>query len=307
MSLSINGKWGYVDSSGEFVIKPQFDEALPFKENLAAVKIDGLWGYINNTGSVCIKPQFKSNFYFSQDYAKCKIGDKWGYVDKFGKVTTFSEGVKACGNFCEGLAYINYEGKFGYINRNMEFVIPPKYTDARDFANGLAPVNIVNSDFASDNALWGYIDKTGEFKYLKPQYHDAYRFSEGLAVVNTSIFDFSPEYGFINEFGYLINVPEATYMVEFSEGLALVELGDKGLGYINREGNLVIGPYFYSAKSFRNGLAEVTISDLNCKINYDKTCYINKLGEFIWPRGKELTEAKEHLEYFKQMKLDEYI
>ena len=64
--VSIDGKWGYVDSKGEFVIDPQFDDAADFSEGLARVKIGGTsrysdggkWGYINPKGEFVINPQF---------------------------------------------------------------------------------------------------------------------------------------------------------------------------------------------------------------------------------------------------------
>lgn len=34
-------KWGYIDTTGKFVINPQFDEARLFQEGLAAVEIGG--------------------------------------------------------------------------------------------------------------------------------------------------------------------------------------------------------------------------------------------------------------------------
>lgn len=41
-------KIGFVDANGNWVIAPQFEEALPFSEGVAAVKVDGKWGYIAN-------------------------------------------------------------------------------------------------------------------------------------------------------------------------------------------------------------------------------------------------------------------
>jgi hypothetical protein len=50
--MLLGGKWGYIDRTGKFIIRPQFDEALnmEFSNGLARVKIDGKWGYINKTG-----------------------------------------------------------------------------------------------------------------------------------------------------------------------------------------------------------------------------------------------------------------
>lgn len=53
-----NGKWGFVDNSGNMQIEPQYEDAKPFSNGLAAVKIDGLWGYIDSNGVIAIKPAF---------------------------------------------------------------------------------------------------------------------------------------------------------------------------------------------------------------------------------------------------------
>lgn len=40
------GKWGYIDKSGEFIIKPKFDDALDFCDGVAPVEVDDKYGYI---------------------------------------------------------------------------------------------------------------------------------------------------------------------------------------------------------------------------------------------------------------------
>lgn len=40
--------WGFIDTSAEWVIQPQFEDARLFSNGLAAVKKDNLWGYIAN-------------------------------------------------------------------------------------------------------------------------------------------------------------------------------------------------------------------------------------------------------------------
>jgi hypothetical protein len=48
---SPDGKWGYIDTQGRFMVNPQFDDARPFSEGMAAVLIRDRqierWGYIS--------------------------------------------------------------------------------------------------------------------------------------------------------------------------------------------------------------------------------------------------------------------
>ena len=43
-------KWGFINPNGEIMIEPKFDEVENFSNGLAQVSIDGDWGYINKTG-----------------------------------------------------------------------------------------------------------------------------------------------------------------------------------------------------------------------------------------------------------------
>lgn len=53
-----NGKWGFIDISGEVKIDYQFDDALSFGQHLAAVKQGDSWGYISLNGDIVVEPIF---------------------------------------------------------------------------------------------------------------------------------------------------------------------------------------------------------------------------------------------------------
>jgi hypothetical protein len=45
-----DGKYGFIDQTGKYVVDPAFDDAKPFAEGLAAVHVNGRWGYIGTGG-----------------------------------------------------------------------------------------------------------------------------------------------------------------------------------------------------------------------------------------------------------------
>jgi hypothetical protein len=57
-----DGKYGYIDKAGNFIIQPQFDEVSPFCEGLAPVLFHGdqtrSLAYLDNKGQVVIKSLF---------------------------------------------------------------------------------------------------------------------------------------------------------------------------------------------------------------------------------------------------------
>lgn len=59
-AVMLNGKWGFIDSTGKMVIEPQYEDARSFANGFAAVKKDGKWGFINTDGKMVIEPQFEN-------------------------------------------------------------------------------------------------------------------------------------------------------------------------------------------------------------------------------------------------------
>ena len=100
----LSAKWGYVDKSGDYVIKAQFDEAGPFSDGLAPVKVRRRvtamadaerknyeryghdWGYIDKTGQYVIEPRYKEAGPFSEGVAAVEPGTIVTYIDANGKL-----------------------------------------------------------------------------------------------------------------------------------------------------------------------------------------------------------------------------
>ena len=83
--------YGYANSRGELVIKPQFQLAKPFSEELASVSVctDGgwRWGFINESGTFITEARFYDSKSFREGLAGVKLGDKWGFINKKGEIT----------------------------------------------------------------------------------------------------------------------------------------------------------------------------------------------------------------------------
>ena len=53
-----NGKYGFVDDSGNWVIEPRFTSAKRFESGLAPVSENYWWGILKQDGTWLVKPQF---------------------------------------------------------------------------------------------------------------------------------------------------------------------------------------------------------------------------------------------------------
>lgn len=70
---------------GDIVSGERFDDAKLFVDKgYAAVKKDGKWGFVNTDGNLVIQPAYDDARSFSNDLAAVKIGDKWGFINPEG-------------------------------------------------------------------------------------------------------------------------------------------------------------------------------------------------------------------------------
>ena len=177
-------------------------------------------------------------------------------------------------NFREGLAAVEIEGKWGFIDKSGNEVVPLKYGYADEFSEGLACVSLTNK-YKKDK--YGFIDKSGN-EVVPLKYDWAGSFSEGLAMVKLD-----GRWSFIDKLGNEILQLSNGEGENFSEGLAMV--GSRGIvsfgyyfdqyGFVDRLGNEVVPLKYSSASSFREGFAHVS--------NFGSHGFIDKSGNTVVP------------------------
>lgn len=227
--MRIGGKYGYVAELGAVVIPPQFDDAMPFSEGLAAVRVGdaqgGRWGYIKRDGTFAIQPRFSGASFFSDGLAVITVDDyfdgKQGYVDRDGKVVIEAQFDEAR-EFRHGFAAVNLGGTWQHIDHGGRAV---KYESASDMKEG---VKIIRVD--GKYGFWG-----GGFFLMPPEFEDARMFSEGLAAVKKG-----DKWGYVNKAGEIVIEPRFDQAGAFSGGKAEVQVGSRTL-LIDKSGNEVSG------------------------------------------------------------------
>ena len=160
-------------------------------------------------------------------------------------------------SFSEGLARVEFYGKYGFVDNRGKEVIPLQYNYAYSFSYGLAVVKL--------GYKWGYIEKSGK-EVIPLKYDSALSFREGLAMVKLN-----NKWGFVDKTGKEVISLMYENVGSFSEGLAMVKLVGKW-GYIDKSGKEVIPLKYDSADSFCNGFAKVKLKG--------KKGHIDKLGNF---------------------------
>ena len=136
-------KWGYVDESGEMRIEPRYDDAWNFHEERAAVKIEWARGYIDREGNYVVEPKYQYAGPFRDGIARVMLDDVWEYIDREGKPVGEATPVKMEDDSAGGDAALTPAAKgkkFGYTDRDGNWVIKPQFVQAGPFSDGLAAV-----------------------------------------------------------------------------------------------------------------------------------------------------------------------
>ncbi|WP_234859403.1 WG repeat-containing protein [Aquimarina aquimarini] len=244
---------------------------------------DGKYGFIDYTGNVVIPFEYSNAYYLSEGLIAVVKNDLWGYITKKGELAIPYTYISVS-NFSQGLAEVSIkignDYKYGYINKKGEFVIPPKYDWSKSFSEGLAAVQI--------NDVWGFIDKEGkpltEMKYCNVQ-----DFENGLARVSIGCrIEVSGNCalgrstsGFIDRTGKEI-IPVIFDQARIWEKAAMIEVRrGRASGAYTYDGNVIIPlDKYYSINRLdeENGLIEVTA-------DHDELGYVSG---FVNKQGKEI-------------------
>lgn len=131
VAVRVGDLWGLKDASGKMIFDPtkkDEDTKKLFPFGLACAEFhehDGIaksYGYITPEGKIGIEPNFEA----ARNFGDSQNSDAW------------AEGIVKG----EQLAAVKSEGKWGYIDDEGNTVINAQFSEAGDFAAGLAPVKV---------------------------------------------------------------------------------------------------------------------------------------------------------------------
>ncbi len=271
-NYSIHGAFGYQES--EPYSEPILKNEIVFEDEHQ--KVERLWVWKAN------------GIYEDEESGLYKV---WlpGKSSDYRDIYTFAacDGKRLCSinfnyidDFSEGLALVSKSGfGYGFVNKDMQLVIPMIYEQADEFKSGRAKV--------MRNGQWLFVDKSGkEINIISSEagtkYQEIGKYYEGMCKVSTlkldsmdlayhsDYVDFAGTWGFVNEDGKEIIAPQFIYANDFLNGIAIVCKGEwtidkkwdnrhkKGRywteeelwGAIDKAGNTVIPFIFDEIKTF---------------------------------------------------------
>ena len=241
-------KYGFIDKLGHEIIPCKYDHAESFDYGVAIVKIGEKKGLIDQQGNTIVPCIFDRVDSFDKDStARASLNGKEGRINIKGEIVIPFE-YDTCGDFCEGLAPVEKDGLYGFIDKNNKLVIPYKYKDVYDleeaFVDGLAGVKSDGYD-----AQWGYIDKTGKIIIPFQEGTTGIPFFEGLSPfciyeerANSFRTWIAAETQYIDKSGNIVYKFKKNWSVSFFfNGYArVIDTNNHYLSLFDRRGNMVI-------------------------------------------------------------------
>ncbi|MFT7606549.1 MAG: hypothetical protein ACI8VT_004152, partial [Saprospiraceae bacterium] len=179
------GKYGLIDLSGNYAVKPKYDYIEEFDENgLAMVQFGQSrirYGIIDRSGNLITNRRYKQIRPFSEGLAAVKHKDGYGFINTQGNLV-ISAIYSRVSDFREKRAVVQRKGLCGYINMEGEEVVHLEYTKCLDFEEGKA---VVYKGYRKG----GLIDLNGNY-IIEPSLNRLYQFSDGRGLVRDSSYNF---------------------------------------------------------------------------------------------------------------------
>lgn len=233
-------KWGFVNEKGEIKIAERLDDCRDFSDGMAAASKGGLWGFIDTDGEWKIKPIYRGAWSFKEGKARVKLLD----------------------------------GKYGYINKAGNQVIPANYDEADDFQEGYAVIKT--------NNRWQFINHEGKL-LTEDSWEQVFPFKNGYARISNGGW-----WGILNTSGNIIINPLYESIGDLISNRTPIET--KGhWGYADSSGKIIIPPKYEQATSFQNGIAVVKngsvwqwLDTIGTVLNQHKVDYVYELGLDRW-------------------------
>ncbi|WP_019672388.1 WG repeat-containing protein [Psychrobacter lutiphocae] len=199
------GRYGYIDESGQLAIPFTYSEAEGFEQGRAIVVYDDnnlslapgwdeaeqwdTYGIIDQDNHAIVPFEYQWIKRINPNLFYIQKSDGFDFVDSDGNLATtkkFDEIVTV--SLTDEFFAVKKDGKWGFINRDFETVIPFEYDKAVEFYDDLAAVK--------KNNKFGFIDKDGQ-TVIPFDYDDAnididdwrtrvdrkYRFGDNMTVV----------------------------------------------------------------------------------------------------------------------------
>ena len=202
---NLNDKSGFIDTLGNWIIQPQYDDALPFSEGFASVCKNDSCFYINKEGNTTSDNFFEETESYKDGIAIVKKGNDYFLINRSGQI--ISKGYQDINESSHQLYVCKLNNVYGAINSKGEIIIPFNYSKLGNFKNKFAyylstQYGLVDIHNMALPAQWEWISDVD---------------SNSIAIVKRK-----NQFGLMNVEGQLILATEYDYITSCKDEIYLV-------------------------------------------------------------------------------------
>ena len=265
-----NDLYGFIDTTGKWVIKPKYDDAQSFSEGYSAVCINDSCFFINKKGEKLVDIYFNEIESFYNGVAVVKNQQLYYLLNRSGQI--ISEGYEEITTNNNNVYVCKKNGVYGAIDSKARQIIPFIYQKLGDFTNGYSyyqkgKIGLINLKNQTLPDIWDWISEVN---------------SEQLIIVKRN-----NKFGIINTSGELIIEPKYDLIQECGQSIYLL-VDNANYGFYNikdkcfetyieytYKNQLIANEYFNGTyfKLYRNN--DVGIIDKNGKLTINYGVYQN--------------------------------
>jgi hypothetical protein len=157
------GNWyyGFIDTSGNWSIKPELESATTFNDSISIVRKNKKNYFLTSKGDL-INIKIKNVGEYSEGFAFEYSDNGYYFVNKRGKrINNYC--FKRANSFSDGMAAVEINDKCGFIDTSGNIVIEPTYYIRSNFSEGFAAVSLKSDTTINGGSfIEAFIDKNGK-------------------------------------------------------------------------------------------------------------------------------------------------
>lgn len=296
-----DGKWGYIDASGSWVIEPRFDRCVEiFKGDRTRAWIGDHCGLINRSGAWIVEPNFSNISFGSPDntFILAWNGKKQGIIDRNGKTlleTRYDEVLTF-----QDRAWVRLGEKLGLYALDGHWIVKPSIP----WPTG-RPMPIPTRDGVSwflRGKKWGLLSQEGKILFaprfmaheLGRKEAEEWDHPEGLEFKNGRAWVFDGQsFLLITSSGEVLSEQPWAGVSSWCNGIYRFSTKDQKQGLVSAEGRIVLPALFSSIREPREGRAVVSEYHEIKKQNGEKKTfwkygYVDEKGSIVVEPGTYL-------------------
>jgi len=243
---------GFIDKNG-IELGASFSFVNDFSEGFAYVSkynegISSLGGFINTKGEDSIPFKYENqNTEFSEGLAAVQLNGKWGFIDKKGN-TVVDFIYDSAQKFREGYSFVELSEKCGFINKKGNVVIPFLYdkSDENIYPPGHSSFHNGLAIVSKEN-MYGIIDVDNnckvEFNFIRIGF-----FSKSLIFLMKN----KGYYCLTNNIDWQVNSNLYTFEIRYSSGNRFPVKRNEKTGFVNELGKEIIPCKYDKISSYYN-------------------------------------------------------